>query len=77
MVILYSTHCPKCTVLETKLKNKEIEFEEISDVEEMLSKGISSVPYLEVEGKLLNFSEAVKWVNGVTIKDTDCESCNL
>ena len=64
MVKLYSTHCPKCKVLETKLKSKNIEYEECNDVDEMLSKGLTSVPYLEVDGKLMTFGEAVKWVNG-------------
>lgn len=63
MIILYSTHCPKCKVLETKLKNKGIIYEENNNVEEMLEKDITSVPYLEVEGKLLNFVEAINWVN--------------
>ena len=63
MVILYSTHCTKCKVLETKLKQKNIQYEECNNVDEMLSKGIQSVPYLEVDGKLLDFGKAVKWVN--------------
>ena len=63
MVKLYSTHCPKCRVLETKLKQKNIEYEECDDIEEMLKLGIQAVPQLEVDGKLLSFGEAVKWVN--------------
>ena len=64
MVILYSTHCPKCRVLETKLKQKNIEYEECNDIEEMLKLGIQEAPQLEVDGKLMTFGEAVKWVNG-------------
>ena len=63
MVILYSTHCPKCRVLETKLKQKNIHYEECNDADEMLSKGIQSVPALEIDGELLDFGDAVKWVN--------------
>lgn len=63
MVKLYSTHCPKCRVLETKLKQKNVQYEECNDVDEMLSKGLASAPYLEVDGKLLDFGKAVKWVN--------------
>lgn len=61
---LYSTHCPKCKILESKLKNKNIQYTEITDVNEMQKLGIMSVPYLSVNGKLLNFGESVKWVNG-------------
>ena len=63
MVKLYSTHCPKCRVLETKLKQKNIQYEECNDVDEMLSRGLTSAPYLEVDGELLDFGKAVKWVN--------------
>lgn len=63
MVIFYSTHCPKCRILELKLKQKNIEYEENNNVGEMISKGIDSAPYLEVDGELLDFGNAVKWVN--------------
>lgn len=63
MIIFYSTHCPKCKILELKLKQKSIEYEENNDVDEMLRKGITSAPCLEVDGELLDFGKAVKWVN--------------
>lgn len=63
MIKMYSTHCPKCKILETKLKQKNIEYEECTDINEMLSKGIETVPILEVDGQLLDFGKAVKWVN--------------
>lgn len=63
MIKLYSTHCPKCEILETKLNQKSIQYEECNDVEEMLSKGIETVPILEVDGQMLDFGKAVRWVN--------------
>lgn len=63
MIKMYSTHCPKCRILETKLNQKNIQYEECNDVGEMLSKGIETVPVLEVDGQLLDFGKAVKWVN--------------
>ena len=62
-IILYSTHCPRCTVLEAKLKQKNIEYQEINNIDEMLKLGIQAVPQLKVDGKLMDFSEAIKWVN--------------
>ena len=62
-VIFYSTHCPRCTVLETKLKQKNIEYIEINDMDEILKLGVSSVPVLEVDGKLMLFKAANDWVN--------------
>lgn len=64
MIRMYSTHCPKCKVLEMKLKSKGIEYEECTDTEEMRRKGIRSAPTLEVDGNMLEFGEAVRWVNG-------------
>ena len=62
-VILYTTHCPKCEILESKLKNKNVAYEINDDVEQMLSLGISEVPQLKIENKIFNFGEAVRWVN--------------
>lgn len=62
-VILYTTHCPKCLVLEKKLASKNIEFEEITDSELMLKKGFTMVPVLEVDDKTMEFKEANIWIN--------------
>lgn len=65
MIILYSTGCPRCKVLETKLNQKNVDYTICDSVEEMFKKGISTVPCLDVEGETLDFSAAVKWVNGL------------
>lgn len=62
-VILYSNHCPKCNILTKKLNDKNIRFKEINDVELMISKGFMSMPMLEVDGNVMNFSDANKWIN--------------
>ena len=62
-VILYSNGCPKCKVLETKLKQNGIEYEHISDMETMINKGFMSMPILQVGDKILNFTEANKWTS--------------
>lgn len=62
-VIFYSTHCPKCKVLEIKLNQKNIQYTENDNVEEMLALGIQSAPCLSVDGKLYHFADAIKWVN--------------
>ena len=63
MVILYSTNCPKCKVLEAKLRRKNIPFEYVNDIELMAEKGFLTVPKLEVNGEVLDFAEANKWIN--------------
>lgn len=64
-VILYSTHCPRCEVLEEKLKSKGIEYVEENSVEVMQEKGIMSVPVLEYNGELFDFGKAVKLINSL------------
>lgn len=64
MITLYSTGCPKCNVLKTKLNAKGIEFNEVNNVEEMQRLGISQVPMLRLDtGVLMTFAQANSWVN--------------
>lgn len=62
-VILYTTHCPKCKVVESKLKQKNIEYEECEDIGAMQDKGLTFAPALEVDDNLYNFTEAIKFIN--------------
>lgn len=61
-VVLYSTHCPKCKVLESKLKQNNINYEEVNDVELMVQKGFTTAPVLEVDGVVYSYKEAVEWI---------------
>lgn len=62
-VILYTTHCPKCVVLEKKLTQKNIEYDVVTDKKEIMNKGYLTAPLLEVNGKIMEFKEANDWVN--------------
>ena len=62
MVIMYTTHCPQCKVLEKMLNDKKIEYTQITDIDTMKSKGIQFVPYLEIDGELKNFKESMEWI---------------
>ena len=62
-VILYSTGCPKCKVLITKLDSKNINYNVVSDINVIVSKGINTVPVLEVDNNLMDFKTAVEWIN--------------
>lgn len=62
MIKMYSTHCPKCKVLAMKLAQKNIEFEEIDDLDEMRQLGLKSAPALRIDGKILDFNAAIAWV---------------
>lgn len=63
MIKLYSTHCPQCNALETKLQRAGIEYEICDDRELMLARGFKAAPILETEEGVMNFSQAIKWVN--------------
>lgn len=62
MVTFYSTHCPKCNILEKKLKANNINYTENNDVDVMLSKGLLTVPALEIDGEIYTFTQAVEWL---------------
>ena len=62
MIKMYTTHCPKCKVLYMKMMNKNIQFTEVEDIEEMKRLGLKSAPALDVDGKLMGFAEALQWV---------------
>lgn len=62
-VILYTTHCPKCMVLEKKLRLKNIEYAENTDTDLMIAKGFQTTPMLEVNGNVMDFKAANTWIN--------------
>ena len=64
-MVLYSTGCPKCNVLKKKLSAASIKYKEVTDIDLMHKLSIDSVPVLKVDTGLLNFSEAVKFINEV------------
>ena len=64
-LVLYTTHCPKCKVIESKLNAKKIEFDIVDDKATLIEMGIVSVPVLEADGKKMSFLEANKYVNSL------------
>lgn len=62
-VILYSTNCPRCKILKSKLDDKRMIYSIVNDVDKMLSMGMVVVPVLEVDGVKMNFKEAINWIN--------------
>lgn len=63
MIVLYTTHCPKCRVLESKLDKKNIEYNICEDINIIQNKDITALPALEINNEILNFKDAVNWVN--------------
>ena len=64
-VTMFSTGCPRCKVLASKLDSKGITYKVVDDVDEMVKMGIFNVPYLSVDGTLMSFKESIDWVNAI------------
>lgn len=64
-IILYSTGCPKCRVLEKKLNEKGILFEIENNIETLKKAGILTVPVLSIDGQMYQFADAVSLVNNL------------
>ena len=63
-IIFHSSHCPRCLILEKKLKEKGIMYKENNDIDIMLSKGLETAPALEIDGVMKSYKEAVEWLKG-------------
>lgn len=65
-IILYTSHCPKCQVIEKKLQRIGIKYSVIEDEKAIndfcSSNGIQSLPVLVINSSILDFNEAIKWV---------------
>lgn len=61
MIKFYTSHCPQCKVLKMTMDRKNIEYEEIDDESVYLDiakeNNIMSMPFAELEGKVLNTKE--------------------
>lgn len=64
-VILYTTHCPMCLMLERKLKEKNINYIEVSNINEIKKAGIKNVPVLKVDNEMMDSYNAMQWVKNI------------
>ena len=64
-IILYTIGCPKCNILKTKLKEKGVNFKIVDDIDEMEKLDIISAPQLFNGEKLMDYDEAMLWLNNV------------
>lgn len=65
-MILYTQGCIKCDVLKKKLEQKGLSFTiESNNFQKLIDAGIDYMPVLEVNGKLLQFNDAIKYLNSL------------
>lgn len=63
MVTIYTTPtCDKCGVLKVIMHEQYIDYNEVQDLAILKEKKIFTVPQLEVDGNLLDFGQAFKWL---------------
>lgn len=65
MITLYHINSAQCKAVKQKLIEKKIQYNEITDVDEILKFHILQVPTLEVEEERYEFIQALKWLNKV------------
>lgn len=61
-IILYSTGCPRCDILEKKLAAAGIDCDIVNDTAIMAAKGYFYLPILEINDIAYEFGDAVKWI---------------
>ena len=68
---LYSTHCPHCRAVELMLKKKNIKYTEVyidpndpGAVKQMTDMGLNTAPGLVVNGKVMDYTQALSWIRG-------------
>lgn len=62
-VILYSLpSCPHCSEVKRILKEKNLIYDEITDIELMRRKKFLEVPMLEIGNTIMNYEETLNWL---------------
>ena len=64
-VVFYTIGCPQCLLVERKLKEKHIQYEEKNDIEEMISLGFEHAPILVVDDKVMGVKDALNWIKSI------------
>ena len=69
MITLYTTGCPRCKVLETKLNQTGLKFGVVNDPKKIIEMGFVTAPVMTVDGKPFGFKEAINYLNDYSTKD--------
>ena len=64
-IVLYSTGCPKCQILKQTLDNLNLKYEINVSVTDMLARGFTNAPMLDVDGEVLNYEKALEWAERI------------
>ncbi len=64
-VTIFTTECPVCKMLESKLDSKNIKYSKVTDTNVMLNLGISSVPMLKVNEEMMDTKKAMEFISNL------------
>lgn len=56
--------CPNCNALKKELIKAGIVYEVFDDIDKMIEMGFTEMPMLEVDGKIMKRTDAIKWIKG-------------
>lgn len=62
MVTLYTTGCPRCKVLESKLNEAGIKYGVVNDPDKIIEMGFNTAPVMTVDGTIYQFKDAIEWI---------------
>ena len=75
-ITLYGLHgCPMCKYLEQVLNKKGVPYTKVDDLEKIKALNLNSVPTLEVDGKRMNYPDALKFVRESAEFADYCSAC--
>lgn len=67
MITIYSSHCPRCKMVENLLKNKNIKYSVVDDESIYLplaeKNDIGEMPFAEINGKLYETKGIIECIN--------------
>ena len=69
MITLFSNGCRNCDFVEGLLNAKQIDFKKENDIEIMLQMGFTKMPMLDVDGEMMDFGQAVKYLMNIREDD--------
>ena len=61
-IILYSTDCPRCKLVKQMLDIHHVPYTEITDKQAILDRDFDSVPMMDVNGKMMDYSGILTWL---------------
>ena len=68
-ILLYTTHCPKCNMIENILTKKNITFQKEENLETILKvageNNISSAPFAKIDGIIYNTKQLQEFIKSV------------